>query len=296
MSEIIHRLSNYDVRTIGKFEAALRKEFDLKVVFRLDHHKEHCTNDANLRDICAAFTEVKEITPTFVRQVLSEKMVYMRYPRGTANSGRVPKDMFGRPEKSQVVVVSLPKKGVGSKNPAVSLKVLSTVSELRLSPFEREHNLKEILAGLSKEVGAARGYGLGYMFGGEFVEKHLTVEITYPTGGGNLDALLKYLTEDIDSVLIVPAPLVPSITSVIHSKHLGEELFKRIITETRFVTLMGNSEVVLAAKPELAVFMQAKTILGYNLTVTRPDSRSRTNFFQKMYIRRGNAQKIVLVN
>lgn len=111
MSEIVHRLSTYDVATIGKFEAALRKEFDLRIVFRIDHHKEHCTNDANLRDICSALSDPNFVNPAQVRQLFAEKVYYMKYPRGTAGvGGRAPKDMFAHPERSQVVVVNMPKK------------------------------------------------------------------------------------------------------------------------------------------------------------------------------------------
>lgn len=283
MSEIIHRLSNYDVRTIGKFEAALRKEFDLKVVFRLDHHKEHCTNDANLRDICAAFTEVKEITPTFVRQVLSEKMVYMRYPRGTAYSGRCPKDLFGRPEKSQVVVVSLPKKAVVK------------VPEVRLSPFEQKHNIKELLAGLTG-TWPNGGKELSREVGGEFIEKYLTLELTSPTGDGKLDALLNYLVSDPESVLVAPAVLMTSIYAAIGSKNISKDIVKRLITESRLVTLMCYPEKILGHKPELDIFMQAKVILGYHLSVTDYSQETRTRFFQRLFDRRGVDQKILLVN
>jgi hypothetical protein len=110
MSEIVHRLSNHDTSTIGKFEAALRKEFDLRVVFRLDHHKEHVTNDANLRDICNALSDVKLNKSSQVRQLLAAKMVYMKHPRGYSVAGRCPKDMFAHPERSQVVVVNMPRR------------------------------------------------------------------------------------------------------------------------------------------------------------------------------------------
>ena len=108
MSEITHRLSNHDIRTIGKFEAALRKEFDLRIVFRLDHHKEHITNDANLRDICTALSDPKFKNPAHVRQLFAEKMSYMKLPRGSHAKSH--SDLFGHPEKSQVVVVGMPKK------------------------------------------------------------------------------------------------------------------------------------------------------------------------------------------
>lgn len=291
MSEIKHRLNSHDVRTIGKFEAALRKEFDLKVVFRIDHHKEHITNDANLRDICAALEDPHFKNPAQVRQMFAEKVLYMKYPRGTASCGQCPKDMFARPERSQVVVISMPKK---KAEPNVPVKEVRKPLMERISPFEREHNLKDILAGLGLGNLPA-GDSLGREVGGDFVEKYLTVEITTPTGTGKTHALLRHLSENSDSVLIVPAMMLPSVCAFAYDLGLEDKTFDRITTETKFLKALSDPDGY-GAKDDMVVFMQAKVVLGSGLVVAAAPAERRTQFFRCMFDRGDVDQKIILVN
>lgn len=115
MQDIKHRLSTYDVGTIGKFETALKNEFGLRVIFRIPKCKEHLTNDANLRDICAALESPTLNTEAKVRQLFAEKMTYMRYPRGSI---RPPKETFVHPEKSEVEVIHFNNLSTPDKIPA----------------------------------------------------------------------------------------------------------------------------------------------------------------------------------
>ena len=292
MSEIVHRLSNHDVSTIGKFEAALRKEFDLRVVFRIDHQKEHCTNDANLRDICNALSDPNLTNPARVRSLFAEKVHYMKYPRGTVGvGGRAPKDMFAHPERSQVVVVSMPK-----KKDSVSQKAddpAAPLSAALVSKFEKDHNLSEILAGMG--VGKLPdGQKLDPVGRGEVIERYLTTELTGQPGTGKLHALLKHLSADPDSILVVWSGFLMAVESTARGMDIEDKLAGRVITEARFKKALVDHDY--RTREDVVAFMQAKHVFGYGLATTNTPSVGRTKFFQNLFDRRGFDQKIILVN
>ena len=291
MSEIKHRLNSHDVRTIGKFEAALRKEFDLKVVFRIDHHKEHITNDANLRDICAALEDPNFKNPAQVRQLLAEKMHYMKYPRGTATGcGRCPKDMFAHPERSQVVVIAMPKK---KDRPAKPAEKVPYSPETYVSPFEKKYDLADILSKLGVS-NLPQGRTLPAEVGSDFLEKYLSVELMGMPGTGACHAMLKHLAKDADSVMVAWAGTMRSIESMTELLGFGKELDGRIISEAKFNKALRDPDY--RTREDVAVFMQAKHILGYGLSASNAIGSGRAQFFRRMYERRGLDQKIILVN